>query len=153
MRAPDRIRPLLDELATIWERHPDLRLGQLLVAANGNQDPFHVGDADLMAKVRGQFAPMERVPDCTCGHAKSIHVGLDNAYACSWPGGCMCAHYRSADVAIASVPLAADRADDHIPRNRLRAALVQAISDMPAEALSSQIADAILARFEVRLRR
>jgi len=31
MRDPSRIRPLLDRLTTIWEKYPDLRLGQLIL--------------------------------------------------------------------------------------------------------------------------
>lgn len=30
MRDPDRIDPMLAELAVLWKKYPDLRLGQLL---------------------------------------------------------------------------------------------------------------------------
>lgn len=74
MRDAKRIRPLLDELAKIWERHPDMRLGQLLVAANGNQDPFHVEDADLIAKARRQFGPCDLAPDVRAALVECIRA-------------------------------------------------------------------------------
>jgi len=46
MRDPKRIRPFLDELAHVWEKHPDMRFGQLLVnmgfggSPGGGRDPW-----------------------------------------------------------------------------------------------------------------
>ena len=54
MRNPNRIRPLLDALATAWEKYPDLRLGQLLENANTektNIPLFYVEDEILIRAV------------------------------------------------------------------------------------------------------
>ena len=47
MRDPDRIELTLKVLADIWNRYPDLRLGQIIdiayrrgLTANGRKDPF-----------------------------------------------------------------------------------------------------------------
>lgn len=48
MRSPDRIPEILNELAAIWQKYPDLRLGQLLL--NVAQDPqlYYLEDVDLI---------------------------------------------------------------------------------------------------------
>ena len=59
MRDPKRIRPLLDELAMLWERNPDLRLGQIVSGATKHYaepgkttDPYAYEDEDLMWMIR-----------------------------------------------------------------------------------------------------
>ena len=47
MRTTERIDPVLRELAKIWKKNPDLRLGQLLWAIAG-RDPFHIEDYDMV---------------------------------------------------------------------------------------------------------
>ena len=52
MRDPNRIPIILTELCKVWEEHPDLRLGQLLVNAAHiagwkNSDIFYVEDDQL----------------------------------------------------------------------------------------------------------
>jgi len=39
MRDPKRIRPFLDQLARLWEQHPDLRFGQLIIWLDGGSMP------------------------------------------------------------------------------------------------------------------
>jgi hypothetical protein len=39
MRAPERIEPILQLLQQVWLRHPDMRLGQLLVNAIRPREP------------------------------------------------------------------------------------------------------------------
>jgi len=46
MRNPKRIKPVLEQLAKIWAKSPDLRLGQLLWAIG--RDPFHIEDYDML---------------------------------------------------------------------------------------------------------
>jgi len=50
MRDPQRIREILEIIANIWYKNPDLRLGQILVNATSiTGDMFYVED-DLMLK-------------------------------------------------------------------------------------------------------
>lgn len=56
MRDPERIDEILEEIKAIWKRHPDMRLGQLLVNL---LDPspnrlFYVED-DILAKQLADF--------------------------------------------------------------------------------------------------
>jgi len=79
----------------------------------------------------------------------AIDAGADGVYDASAD-----AATRRIEAAIRALPVKPGGTDaDHIPPDRLRAALVQAISDMPPDSSSGQIADAVLARFELRLRR
>ncbi|POB12340.1 hypothetical protein [Sulfobacillus sp. hq2] len=58
MRDPARIAPMLALMAEIWHRHPDWRLGQLLVnvaSASGPVDLFLVED-DRWAELLAQWA-------------------------------------------------------------------------------------------------
>ncbi len=59
MRDPNRIPLVLDAIRQVWERHPDMRLGQLLTAAwtfDRNDfsavDLFYVEDDKLIAAVK-----------------------------------------------------------------------------------------------------
>jgi uncharacterized protein YihD (DUF1040 family) len=60
MRDPRRISHLLDALKEAWEKHPDLRLGQLIVSVTpcdfGN-DPFYVEDDDMLIALRAFANP------------------------------------------------------------------------------------------------
>lgn len=51
MRDPERIEPMIELLSSVWTAHPDLRLGQLIVAAHSLSgfpgDVFNVEDEDL----------------------------------------------------------------------------------------------------------
>lgn len=49
MRDPNRIGPMLELLRTIWEKRPDLRLGQLILNAVGEPKLYHAED-DFLAK-------------------------------------------------------------------------------------------------------
>ncbi len=40
MRDPERISVVLDAIEKYWRKHPDLRLGQILVNATGKNDLF-----------------------------------------------------------------------------------------------------------------
>ena len=58
-RDKDRIRKFCDEFAVLWERHPDLRFGQIISALpnftdNGKTDVFYVED-DEMLKIIGRY--------------------------------------------------------------------------------------------------
>lgn len=46
MRDPERIERLLSLIQRVWEKHPDLRLGQLLIVtgAFSAEDNFYVED-------------------------------------------------------------------------------------------------------------
>jgi uncharacterized protein YihD (DUF1040 family) len=46
MRDPTRIPRILARLQAVWEKHPDMRLGQLIVNAAG-VDPFYIEDEKL----------------------------------------------------------------------------------------------------------
>ena len=48
MRDPKRIWPTLNKIAEIWQMHPDLRLGQLLIGITQKSDLFYLEDDELM---------------------------------------------------------------------------------------------------------
>ena len=52
MRDPERIDPTLTALKRVWEEHPDLRLGQLVVVAVKPKEPcpevFYAEDEVLL---------------------------------------------------------------------------------------------------------
>jgi hypothetical protein len=67
-RAPERIAPMLDQIREIWERTPDLRLGQLLVNTINRERQqrvphsggellnvlFYMEDEELLARLKKQ---------------------------------------------------------------------------------------------------
>ena len=59
MRNPERIPEILDRIRKVWEQHPQLRLGQLLVASfqkkSKQNDIFHVEDKELIEMVEELF--------------------------------------------------------------------------------------------------
>ncbi len=78
MRDPDRIDPLLDKLKEVWKRHPDLRLGQLIVVLAKPTEPcpgvFYIEDDVLTERLSKRLLPMEynvcktcRASDGRCG--------------------------------------------------------------------------------------
>lgn len=58
MRDPDRIPLVLQRIEQVWERYPDLRLGQLLINVF-NMDFYHVEDEDLARRVEGFYDDLE----------------------------------------------------------------------------------------------
>ena len=58
MRDIDRIRPLLEQMESIWKKYPDLRLTQLLdwvIKSDkdiSNRDFFYVEDYELMKALK-----------------------------------------------------------------------------------------------------
>lgn len=48
MRDPNRIDQLLARLKAIWERHPDLRLGQLILNVASDPVLYYVEDEELI---------------------------------------------------------------------------------------------------------
>lgn len=48
MRDPNRIDQLLARLKVIWERNPDLRLGQLILNVASDPVLYYVEDEELM---------------------------------------------------------------------------------------------------------
>jgi uncharacterized protein YihD (DUF1040 family) len=53
MRDPNRIPGVLQEVQKLWEKHPDLRLGQLLLCTlKQNEDLFNCEDDVLMQRIR-----------------------------------------------------------------------------------------------------
>ena len=55
MRNPDRIDKILNEIKNIWEKYPDLRLGQLL--CNVLRDPalYYVEDDQLVESLKKYY--------------------------------------------------------------------------------------------------
>ena len=55
MRDPNRIEPTLEEVKKYWEKHPDLRLGQIICnfgRALGMFDPFYMEDDILLEMLK-----------------------------------------------------------------------------------------------------
>lgn len=59
MRDPDRINTVLEKIRQLWLRDPDMRLGQLLIAAVRPKDPcpelFYIEESDLIEKLDEYF--------------------------------------------------------------------------------------------------
>lgn len=54
-RDPDRIEPILAELAAYWKANPDMRLGQIVVNASdfgGGRAPFFTEDDQMLSGLR-----------------------------------------------------------------------------------------------------
>jgi len=52
-RSKERILGVLKELQSLWEKYPDLRLGQLLLnSVKSEQELFYIEDEQLIEKVR-----------------------------------------------------------------------------------------------------
>jgi len=54
VRDPERIERILDLIRIIWNKYPDLRLGQLLLNAQSDLS-FHLEDEDLEAELRSCY--------------------------------------------------------------------------------------------------
>lgn len=54
-RRPERIPAIMGELQALWQKFPEMRLGQLLLNSMGTDDLFYLEDKDLLQKVR-EFA-------------------------------------------------------------------------------------------------
>ena len=57
MRDPNRIPVILDEIRKVWEKYPDLRLGQLI--SNPYPDPFFVEDERLVETLKEYYKTNE----------------------------------------------------------------------------------------------
>jgi hypothetical protein len=55
MRDVNRIRPLMERLIAAWERHPDLRLGQIVSNASPGRDSFNIEDEALVRVIEHQL--------------------------------------------------------------------------------------------------
>lgn len=55
MRDPKRIWPILKELAVIWNRYPDLRLGQLIGNVAEGTALYYAEDDDLIARLKAFY--------------------------------------------------------------------------------------------------
>ena len=55
MRDPKRIDKILDELKSIWVKHPDLRLGQLLLNVIPETYLYYVEDDDLIKAIKNTY--------------------------------------------------------------------------------------------------
>lgn len=69
MRSQKRIRPILNKLAHLWARNPDLRLGQLMVKLANHSaefpnlnwpDMFHIKDSEMEARLDKMLAKQKR---------------------------------------------------------------------------------------------
>jgi hypothetical protein len=56
MRDVNRIRPLMERLIAAWERHPDLRLGQIVSNASTDRDSFNIEDEALVRAIELQLS-------------------------------------------------------------------------------------------------
>jgi uncharacterized protein YihD (DUF1040 family) len=62
MRDPNRIPVVLERLEKVWEKHPDLRFGQLILNVLRN-DFYHVEDEELVTKIELFY---ERIRNDSC---------------------------------------------------------------------------------------
>ena len=50
-RDPKRISPTLDRLKRVWQRHPELRLGQLISNTMNGKDIYYIEDELLVKEI------------------------------------------------------------------------------------------------------
>ena len=62
MRNPDRLPDVLAEIYSIWQKMPDMRLGQLIMAVGG-EDLFFMEDEVLVKKIHDMFDEAESPQD------------------------------------------------------------------------------------------
>jgi len=58
MRDPDRIPVILSQIEMLWEKYPDLRLGQLIMNALV-YDLYNTEDEDLVDRLYGFYDDLE----------------------------------------------------------------------------------------------
>jgi len=52
MRDLNRIKPIIDTVTQVWNKHPDLRLGQMLENLTGyDEDLYYVEDDELLKRL------------------------------------------------------------------------------------------------------
>jgi len=59
MRDPDRIPLILQRIEQVWERYPDLRLGQLLLNVMGDPPLYGIEDEELARRIEGFYDDLE----------------------------------------------------------------------------------------------
>lgn len=59
MRNPDRIPKILNEIEKIWQRHPDLRLGQLILNLEYRLPLYQIEDEELVAALKSLYKGVE----------------------------------------------------------------------------------------------
>jgi len=59
MRDPDRIPIILNQIEMLWEKYPDLRLGQLLLTIESEEGLFYIEDEDLVDRLYGFYDDLE----------------------------------------------------------------------------------------------
>jgi hypothetical protein len=59
MRNPDRIPVILGHLEQLWERYPDLRLGQLILNVFGRTDFYAIEDEELISRMYACYDDLE----------------------------------------------------------------------------------------------
>lgn len=52
MRDVTRIEPMLEELKSVWEQYPDLRLGQLICDIVPEQKLFYIEDDLMLERIK-----------------------------------------------------------------------------------------------------
>jgi len=58
MRKITRIPVILEQIEQIWEKYPDLRLGQLIVNVISDSNPtslYYIEDEDLISKLQDYY--------------------------------------------------------------------------------------------------
>ena len=55
MRNPKRIKNILRNIEVIWEKYPQLRLGQLLMNADSYGTLYYLEDEELIRKLQGFY--------------------------------------------------------------------------------------------------
>lgn len=63
MRDVNRIRPLMERLIAAWERHPDLRLGQIVSNASPGWDSFNIEDEKLIREIERMLGEQSKQND------------------------------------------------------------------------------------------
>ena len=59
MRDPDRIPIILNQIEMLWEKYPDLRLGQLLLTIESEEGLFYIEDEELVDRLYGFYDDLE----------------------------------------------------------------------------------------------
>jgi uncharacterized protein YihD (DUF1040 family) len=94
MRDPKRIDALLTQVREIWEKNPDLRLGQLLCnVIDEDEDPYNVED-EILAHRLDAFYTRKISPELALALEAKISEGLRAERDQAWRDGLTLGHDR-----------------------------------------------------------
>lgn len=72
MRNPNRIPSIGGEIVEVWQKYPDMRLGQLLVIATSGEDLFSLEDRQVRDRLRKFDAKQQEIAKMASQNAEDL---------------------------------------------------------------------------------